>query len=98
MSNSIAMPRCRGSASSMPSGRTIVGSGRLRRFVGCAAFLPLPFLAPPAFAFGRRVELRVVALALERVGQHVPRGADARDLVAVRLQLRFGDALLLACG
>ena len=52
MSNSIAMPRCRGSASCMPSGSTIVGSGRLRRFGGCAAFLPLPFLAPPAFSFG----------------------------------------------
>ena len=92
----------------MPSGSTIVGSGRLRRFVGCAAVLPLPFAAPFAGCFGgggasslrqpvelrlgarlarpasssstqldvavgRRGELRVVALALERVGQHVPR-------------------------
>src|SRR5262249_52395941 len=43
-----------------------------------------------------RVELRVVALTLERVGQHVPRRPDARHLVAVRLQLRVADALLLA--
>ena len=43
-----------------------------------------------------RGELRVVALALERIGQHVPRRAHPCDLVAVRLQLRLGDALALA--
>ena len=41
----------------------------------------------------------VVALALERIGEHVPRRAPhARDLVAVGLQLRLGDALLPAGG
>ena len=108
MSNSIAMPRCRGSASCMPSGRTIVGSGRLRRLRRLRRLLAVAVLgAARVSSFGGggasslrqpvscgsvpargpasssstsstspsagTVELRVVALALERVGQHVPR-------------------------